>query len=84
MQTTISITSKRQATFPKKVLDMLGARPGDRLIVRIENNRVTLEPTGRGILDIAGTLPKFTIPKGKTLEDIIEESRDEYFRKTFR
>jgi AbrB family looped-hinge helix DNA binding protein len=27
----ITITSKRQATFPAKVLDALGAKPGDRL-----------------------------------------------------
>ena len=27
----ITITTKRQATFPAKVLEALGARPGDRL-----------------------------------------------------
>lgn len=84
MQATISITSKRQATFPKKLLDVLGVKPGDRLIARIEAGTVTLKPAGRGILDIAGTLPKFTIPKGKTLEDMIDEARDEYFRETVR
>lgn len=84
METTITITSKRQATFPKHLLDRLNARPGDRLVARVEKNRVILEPTGRGILDIAGTLPTFKIPKGKTLEDMINEARDAYVRKAIR
>ncbi len=84
MQTIVSITAKRQATFPKKLLDTLGAKPGDRLIARIEDKKVVLEPVGRGILDIAGTLPKFKISKGKTVENLINEARDEIFRKTVR
>lgn len=84
MQTIVAITAKRQATFPKKLLDILGAKPGDRLIARVEDKKVVLEPVGRGILDVAGTLPKFKVPKGKTVEDLINEARDETFRKTVR
>lgn len=82
METTISITSKRQATFPKKLLEILGAEPGDRLKAHVHNNKVILEPVGKGILDLVGTMPSITIPKGKTVDDIISQARDEYFEKT--
>lgn len=29
----LKVTSKRQVTFPARVLDALGARPGDRLLL---------------------------------------------------
>lgn len=29
----VKVTSKRQVTFPARVLDALGARPGDRLLL---------------------------------------------------
>ncbi len=38
----------------------------------------------RGILDIAGTLPKFTIPKGKTLDDLINEAAEKSIGKEIR
>ena len=37
----VKVTSKRQVTFPARVLDALGAKPGDRLL---------LEETAEGFL----------------------------------
>ena len=40
----VKITSKRQVTFPKRVLDALGVRPGDRLEIREGPDGFTLHP----------------------------------------
>jgi len=84
MQNLIAITTKRQATFPKKLLEALGVKPGDRIRANIIDNKVILEPMGKGILDLVGTMPKLKLPKGKTVDDLIIEARDEYFAKTLR
>lgn len=41
------------------------------------DKKAVLKPLGRGILDIMGTLPKFKIPKGKTVDDLINEAHGE-------
>ena len=45
MKTTL--TSKGQLTLPKKVRDALGLRPGDELLVELEEGRVVLIPRRR-------------------------------------
>ena len=66
MKRTLKITSKGQVTLRKEVLDQLGVRPGDRIVVepvapgRVEVRRA--EPTGNlrafvGCLKTAGGSP---------------------------
>ena len=45
MKTTL--TSKGQLTLPKKVREALGLKPGDELLVEIEDDRITLIPRRR-------------------------------------
>ncbi len=45
MKTTL--TSKGQLTLPKKVREELGLKPGDELLVEVENDRITLVPRRR-------------------------------------
>lgn len=40
----VKVTSKRQVTFPKHVLDWMGVRPGDRLEVTKDTNGYLLKP----------------------------------------
>lgn len=74
MTTLMTITDKGQVTLSKAVLAALGLSVGDKIAVKVENKKAVLRPMGRGILDIMGTLPKFAIPKGKTLDDLINEA----------
>ncbi|OGM33122.1 hypothetical protein A2803_00250 [Candidatus Woesebacteria bacterium RIFCSPHIGHO2_01_FULL_44_21] len=74
MTTIVSVTSKRQITLPKDLMDILGVEKGDRLIAKKRGKKVLLEPAGRGILEFAGKFGTFKIPKGKTLEDLIGEA----------
>ncbi len=77
MNTIVSVTSKRQITLPKSLMETLGVEKGDRLIARQQGKKIILEPAGRGILDFAGKFGTFKIPKGKTVDDLIHEATRE-------
>ncbi len=79
MTTLMTITGKGQVTLSKAILAALGLSIGDKIAVKVkvQDKTAVLKPLGRGILDIMGTLPKFTIPKGKTLDDLINEAHGE-------
>lgn len=74
MTTFVTVTSKRQITLPKALIEALDVKQGDRLMAKKKGKKVILEPVGRGILDFAGKLGKLKIPKGKTLDDLINEA----------
>ena len=78
MNVLMTVTSKGQVTFPKRVLEALGAKKGDRLVARIVKKKVIVEPVGRGILDLKGKMGKLKIPKGKTIDDLIHEAAEYY------
>lgn len=42
--TEVVVTRKYQVTIPKEVRERLGIKVGDRLLVRVEGDRVILEP----------------------------------------
>lgn len=51
----VKVTSKRQVTFPKRVLEMLGVEPGDRIAIEEQDDGFILRPK-RIRLDRLGTL----------------------------
>lgn len=84
MVTTLTITSKRQLTLSKELMDLLGLETGGKVVAKVENKKVVLEPVGGGILSLVGKMPKIKITKGKTIDDLINEARDEYISQKFR
>lgn len=80
----MTVTSKGQVTFPQVFLRRLGVRKGDKLVARVEGRKLVVETAGRGVLDLVGKMPKLKLPKGKTVDYLIDEARDEYFAKTVR
>ena len=70
----VKVTSKRQVTFPAKVLDALGVKPGDQLeiqpgpdgfIIRPRRIDPTLLAPLRGKLQ-PGTLPSTSMPSASS------------------
>ena len=76
MTTVLTITDKGQVTLSKAILKALGISRGDKIAVKVKGKRAVIEPVGRGILDLTGSLPKVTVPKGKTVDDLIHKGRE--------
>lgn len=67
MKSTLKITSKGQVTFRKEVMDQLGVKPGDRIIVEpVGPGRVEVRSArpGTDLADFIGCLQR---PKGRRL-----------------
>jgi len=47
MLSEVVVTKRYQVTIPKEVREALGIRAGDKLVVRVVNGRILLEPAGR-------------------------------------
>ena len=87
MLTYITITSKRQATFPKKLLDKLGVKKGDKIIAKVKNNQVILEPAV-DIMNLAGILGSNALRKNiktviQTEKDAIANAVSEDYKRKF-
>ena len=53
---TAKISSKGQITLPKGVREYLGLRDGDRVVLRVKDDQVLLEPLSGDILQWYGAL----------------------------
>ncbi len=60
----IKITSKRQVTFPKRVLDAMGVRPGDRLSLEEGADGFLLRPQRIDLAKLAPVRDKIQRGRG--------------------
>jgi len=79
---TIRLTAKRQATFPKALCEELNVQPGDSLVVQrssIEGEDVwVLRPADRSVPDWIGALRRYAAGKRHDMPSIrrsIEKAR---------
>ena len=75
-----TITSKQQLTLPVGLFRKAGFKIGQKVIVSEENGRLVLTPAELLVEELAGSLAMPKKWKGKNLDQIIEESAEEYFR----
>lgn len=47
--TKTTISSKRQITLPKRLLEEVGLKIGNKLIIRIKDNKIILEPQPKSL-----------------------------------
>lgn len=78
----IRVTSKRQVTFPKVVLEKLHAKEGDLLEVSFKGEIIELRPARKRILDLMGSVKvkgtqDFKSAREAALEKVAEEAADE-------
>lgn len=81
MLQTVSITSKRQITIPATIYNKLGLEKGQRLVVFTDEKRIVMEPAEFLIEKLAGSISLPKKFKGKKLEKIIQQTKQEYFSK---
>jgi len=46
-----TLSTKNQITLPKLILEALGIKNGDKLLVQAQNEEIKIKPMGRSIVD---------------------------------
>lgn len=80
----LTVTDKGQITLSKNLLEVLGVARGEKIALRVRENKVFIEAVGGGILELTGILGGLKIPKGKTVDDLINESKEDALGKDLR
>ncbi|MEK7617064.1 MAG: AbrB/MazE/SpoVT family DNA-binding domain-containing protein [Patescibacteria group bacterium] len=78
-----TITSKKQLTLPAELFRKAGFRIGERVIVSEENGSLKITSAERLVEELAGSVPMPKKWRGKDIDEIIEEARNEYFSKKY-
>lgn len=78
-----TITSKKQLTLPAALFRKAGLRIGQKVIVSEENGRLILTPAERLVEELAGSVPMPKKWKGKNIDAIVEQAKDEYFKEKY-
>lgn len=79
-----TISSKRQITLPKKLLEELGVEKKDKLLLKVVGDRLTAEPVKTSIVDeTAGSLTNMVKKEklNKPFNYILEETKRKVARK---
>lgn len=80
MQQIATITGKMQLTVPISIARKIGLKSGEKISISEENGKIVITPMKALVEELAGSL---SIPKkweGKTMDEVIEEAKEEYFR----
>ncbi len=75
-----TITSKRQLTIPVAIFEKLGLKEGDRVLVKKEAGRMTIQPAKNLVEELAGSV---SVPKkyqGMPIEKLIKLAKEDYFK----
>lgn len=75
-----TITSKMQLTLPIAIARKIGIRSGQKVTVSEENGQIIITPTEKLVEDLAGSLKSLKKRDNKTLDEIIEEAKNIYFK----
>lgn len=76
-----TITSKNQLTLPVDVVRKIGLKIGQKVIVSEESGRVIITPAQNLVEELAGSLKLPRKWKNKSIVEITESSKAEYFKK---
>ena len=80
MNQVATITSKKQLTIPVAIFNKIGLRIGQKVLVSEDNGRLLVTPAEKLVEELAGILTMPKKWKSKTLDQVIEDSKMEYFR----
>lgn len=75
-----TITSKMQLTLPIAVVRKIGIKSGQKVTVSEENGKIIITPAERLVEQLAGSLRFLKKKDNKTLDEIIEEAKNIYFK----
>jgi bifunctional DNA-binding transcriptional regulator/antitoxin component of YhaV-PrlF toxin-antitoxin module len=75
-----TITSKKQLTIPVAIFNKIGLRIGQKVLISEDNGNLLITPAEKLVEELAGILTMPKEWKNKTLNQVIEDSKKEYFR----
>ncbi|MDQ4078464.1 MAG: AbrB/MazE/SpoVT family DNA-binding domain-containing protein [Chloroflexota bacterium] len=68
------VTTKGQVTIPAEVRELLGLKPHDKVVFRVEEGKVELQPTAMSLEDAFGSVTPLERPEDfKKLRDVAVE-----------
>ena len=76
-----TITGKRQITIPIKLFKAANLDKNKKVVISQEKNRLVITSAISLVENLAGSLKMPTSWQGKDLEEIIEQSKTDYFAK---
>lgn len=74
-----TITSKKQLTLPAALFKKAGLKEGQKVIVSEENGRLIITPAEILVEELAGSLATPQKWQGKTIDEVIQKSKMDYF-----
>ncbi|MCH8821392.1 AbrB/MazE/SpoVT family DNA-binding domain-containing protein [Patescibacteria group bacterium] len=81
MNKTATITGKRQITIPIKLFKAANLDKNKKVVISQEKNRLIITSAISLVENLAGSLKMPASWQGKDLEEIIEQSKTDYFAK---
>lgn len=80
---TATITSKKQLTIPSAIFKKANLKNGQKVSVTEQNGSLIITPVEKIIEELAGSIKLPDKWKGKEVDEIIEEAKDEYFKNKY-
>lgn len=71
----VELRPRRQLTLPRKVCELIGVAPGDKLELAIEDSRLVVTPKRVKALNALREIQEAFQRSGITLEELLEEDR---------
>lgn len=81
MNQIVTVTSKKQLTLPAALFKKAGFRVGQKVVVSEDNGRLLIAPAERLVEELAGSVPVPNKWRGKDVDEIVEEAKNEYLGK---
>ena len=78
-----TITSKLQLTIPVKIAHKVGVKSGERVHIVEEDGRIIITPMRQLVEQLAGSIPMPEKWKGRDIDEIIGEAKEEYFKSKY-
>lgn len=77
-----TITSKMQLTLPAKVVNKLKLKVGQKVFVDVKDDSAEIRPVENLVEELAGSLQPPKVWQGKSIDQIVKDSKKEYFART--
>lgn len=84
MNQSATVTSKMQFTIPMNIARKVGVKSGEKVDVAEEDGRIVITPLRQLVEELAGSIAIPKKWKGKDIDSVIEEAKEEYFLSKYR